>query len=345
MGQRISILTRGSHDFGMGHLHRSLWMCEALLGCGRELEISLHCLPGPEAQAHFARYSASVEFSDWLEDPAALPKTDLRIVDWLDSPAGFVEQLRASSARIMLLDDYGPASGEADLVVRSLLCDIGSMRGMQGRAEVLSGIQYLQLALSILRLRYGAVASLRAMEASMEEATEHEPGPLRCIMLNFGGTPRPQLSEFVLGVLAELKFAGRVLVKPASSHMAIPAGLDVELHEDTSHFHELLSACDACVVGGGLTLYEALFLGVAPLVLPLVEHQYLTAQKLQAAGCCMIGGRPGELDHNQLAGRVLELLGEPSHRGRLIHNGMRLVDGRGIFRTLDALLALLDSTD
>ena len=342
MMQRISILTRGSHSFGMGHMHRSLWLREALQGCGRKFEISVHCLPDPEAQDYYRGRSAEVHFADWLVSPESLPEADLRIVDWLDSPVGYIEQLRQSSSRIMLLDDHGPATGEADLVVRSLLSPIASGRGVIGRALVLSGIQYVQLAPAIMKLRYGAAASLYALETSLVEATEREPGPLRCIMLSFGGSPRPKPTEFVLKVLAELKFKGRVIVKPAIPEMSIPADLDVELHEDAGQFHELLSTCDACVIGGGLTLYEALFLGVPPLVMPVVEHQYQTARKLNAAGCCLIGSKAGELSHNQLAGRLLELLGSPIHRGRLIHNGMRLVDGRGIFRTLDALLELLD---
>lgn len=343
MGQQITILTRGSHDFGMGHLHRSLWMREVLLGCGRDLSVHLCCLPGARAEEYFAERGVKVHVEDWLSRPQYLPEADLLLIDWLDGTPGSVARLRPRFPRIMLLDDYGPATAEADLVVRCLLSSIASSRLREGRAEVCSGIQYLQLAPSILKIRYGAQASLHALEASLVDASERLPGPVHSIMLSFGGTPRPLQTGFMLGILAEMEFAGRIIVKPADLDMPIPSGLDVECHADARDFHTLLSACDACVVGGGLTLYEALFLGVAPMVLPVVDHQLETARKLNAAGCCLIGGKAGELNPNLATGRLLELLGGPSQRGRLIHNGMRLVDGRGIYRTLDVLLKLLDS--
>jgi spore coat polysaccharide biosynthesis predicted glycosyltransferase SpsG len=318
-------------------------MREALLGSGREPDIKLCCLPGEEAEAYYSEHGVEVLVDDWLGRPLELPEADLLLIDWLDSSPGSMTKLRSRFPRIALLDDYGSASAEADLVVRCLLSSIASSHLREGRAEVCSGIMYLQLAPSILKLRYGAQASLHALEASLVDATERQPGPLHSIMLSFGGTPRPVQTGFILGILAEMEFTGRIIVKPADLDMPLPSGLDVECHADAQGFHSLLSACDACVVGGGLTLYEAVFLGVAPMVLPIVEHQLDTARKLNAAGCCLIGGKTGELNHNLATGRLMELLGGPSQRGRLVHNGMRLIDGKGIYRTLDLLLNLLDS--
>ncbi len=342
MSHRICLLSRGSHEQGMGHLHRSMWLREVLLGCGRNLQVEICCLSSAEAQAYFDGNQLSVNFGDWQSTAARLPACDLCVVDWLDSPSGFVDQLRASCRLVALLDDYGPATAEADLVIRSLLSDIAPSHGKVGRAKVLCGIQYLQLSPSIVRLRYGATASRQAMEAELVEDSEREAGPVRSIMLSFGGTAHIEQSQFVMNVLRELEYGGRVLVKPAHDQLRVPPGLDVELHPSAKNFHELLSACDLCVIGGGLTLYEAVFLGVPPVVLPIVPHQLRTARKLSAAGCCIVGSLTGDLNHNMLMGRLMELLGGVLQRTRLIHNGMRLVDGRGIYRTLDALLALLD---
>ncbi|MEZ5339484.1 MAG: hypothetical protein R3F46_14640 [bacterium] len=341
MTMRICLLTRGGHEFGMGHLHRTVWMHQALSACGRELELSVCCQTGQEAQAYLSSRGIQAEYADWLSMEHSLPECELLLVDWLDSPADFLSRCAGSARRSLLLDDYGPATESADVVVRSLLSEIAPAHGRVGRAEVYSGITYLQLSPEIFRLRYGAQASLRAMSTELVDPVESTPGPVRSIMLSFGGTPRLMETQFALKLLAEQGFGGLVLVKPAPEGLQLPDGLDVELHPDTADFHELLSASDMCIVSGGLTLYESVFLGIPPLVLPLVPHQLDTARKLNAAGCCIIGSRPDELNHNLAAGRLMELLGGNHLRGRLIHNGMRLIDGGGLQRTLDILLGLL----
>ena len=316
-------------------------MHQALAACGRELELSVCCQSGTEAHAFLSGQGIHAAYADWLSMEHSLPECDLLLVDWLDSPAEFLFNCARVARRSMLLDDYGPATESADVVVRSLLSEIAPAHGRIGRAEVHSGITYLQLSPEIFRLRYGAQASLQAMSTELVDRVESTPGPVRSIMLSFGGTPRLLETQFALNLLAEQGYSGRVLVKPAPDELQLPDGLDIELHPDTDGFHELLSACDMCIVSGGLTLYEAVFLGIPPLVLPLVPHQLDTARKLNAAGCCIIGSRPDELDHNLAAGRLMELLGGNHLRGRLIHNGMRLIDGGGLQRTLDILLGLL----
>ncbi|MCB1220348.1 MAG: hypothetical protein H7A35_16320 [Planctomycetales bacterium] len=343
MAERICLLTRGSHDYGMGHLHRCCWMLEALRDSGRDLHLQVCCQSGEEAHALLSSRGIHASYADWLSMQHPLPECDLLLVDWLNCPVGFLYQCARSARRTMLLDDYGPETTQADVCLRSLLADIAPAHGREGRAEVYSGITYLQLSPELLRIRYGAEASQQAMATELSRPIERTPGPVHSIMLSFGGTPRLPQTEFALKLLRELEFAGRVIVKPAHPLTVIPAGLDVELHEDVEHFHELLSACDMCIIGGGLTLYEASFLGVPSLVLPVVDHQLATARKLNAAGCCLIGGKTDELNHNLAAGRLMELIGGANLRGRMTHNSTRLIDGFGLQRTLEIMFRLLGS--
>jgi len=369
---RIVFLTRGDASHGMGHLHRVSWLAAALLSQRRDnLAISVQCLDSPQAWGFFAPHSPFVQ----TLRPLALAATDVTfhesadlmlsglaagdvvVVDWLDSPEEFATAARAIVApdtpapgtkpgALVLLDDYGPARQQAALCINALLAPLEDSDSTANGTRVLSGAAYVQLPLSALRLR--GVGQAKAKEAAtLLSGPAPKVGPVRMVLVSFGGSPKPELIHLALNSLRLAGFNGKVIVMPAPVGGELPAptdaslSLDVEYHPAGDEFHDYMAGADLAILAGGLSLYEAAFFGVPAICVPLVEHQQSTALKLERASCCRLAGMAGKVNAGQLAVKLKGLLGSARLRGRMSYHGMRLIDGRGLQRTADAILDLL----
>lgn len=352
---RVLLLTRGDAQWGLGHLHRVSWLVDVLAAQRPPLHPAVCCLDSAEARRFWAGRAAHVDFTapdtDSSELGAALAleltDRDAVVVDWLDSAPGLVCALRGSGARVVLLDDYGAARQHASLVVNALLAPLQMDDKQVGRARLVGGARYVQLPPIIIRLRGTVVATARALETELTRPLE--PGiEVHSVLVSFGGSPRAPLIELALSALAEAGYGGRVIVMPAPEGRPPDGGLDVEWVPAGEQFHSLLAAADLAICGGGLTLYEAAFLGVPvvaiaqPSPVPGHEdHQLGTINKLAGAGCCLALGMAGDVSRQQLSGALGELLADPKRRGRMSAAGLSLLDGRGLMRTVEEILPLV----
>ncbi|MBN2080767.1 hypothetical protein JW859_01035 [bacterium] len=344
----IALLTRGDETWGTGHLYRTSWLAPILAAQPGIKRAEVFCLESPVAREFWPARGYRV---NWLEAvtggkylAARLAQHQTVVIDWLNSPAELVSSLRAAGCKVVLLDDYGPARVEADIVVNALLSELANEQRRQGHAEIYSGADYVQLPPEVTRLRGVADATTRAMATELSGGLP-EPGEVHAVMVSFGGRPQPGLYRAVLDGLRQAGYGGRVLVMPAAEPVAVPAGLDVESKPAGAEFHDLLSACDVVVCGGGLTLYEAAFLGIPALAAAvrsttpgLEDHQLGTITKLATAGCCQSLGWAHELSPTAVAEQFAALAKEPAARAKLSTAGRGLFDGRGLQRTAELVL-------
>lgn len=355
---RIVFLTRGDSALGMGHLHRVSWLVEALAAGRPELELRVHCVDTREARQFWQSHSASVHFLASYNDAAeGLKRGDCAVVDWLDSPVILVKQVAqavgrgtAGGGRMLLLDEYGPGLYQADVVVNALLSPLPRQESVERGVRVVSGVDYVQLPLQAVRLRGIGTATANAVQTLLDQPVP-KTGPVRAVVVSFGGSPRQELIELALRALSLARYTGAVLLIPAPAGLQEQLGADQALQAAGMHieclpaseqFHDLLAAADLAILGGGLSLYEAACHGVPAVCLPVVEHQLDTVRKLERAGCCRLGGMPQTVNSEELAVRLRGLIGSSQLRGRMSFRGQRLVDGRGLQRTVDIIHQLVD---
>lgn len=359
------MFTRGGSGFGTGHLHRTQWLFEVLSAQPRlQGSIEVRCGATQTATAHFQRCGIAARFAAdpiaaWLDDgqkSAGARQKPVCVIDWLDSTPEQVQALRAAGARIVLLDDYGPAQADADLVVNSLLAPLANAEQQLGRARVLSGADYVQLPPHAIRLRGISLALNAAWQTAGITAREAAaaPGEVRSLLISSGGGEPAGHTKLLLDALSRTGFAGQATVMPGAHAsplrsrrnrilvQELPAGPD---------FHDLLAGADLAILAGGLSLYEAAFLGVPALCIPIVAHQAATARKLARAGCCAVlpallqatlmgEGEPTGNESEELAAQLKLLLDNAELRSRLSAAGMRTFDGKGLHRTVMAILEL-----
>lgn len=336
-------------------MHRTSWLFAELSQCGRtDLAFQVFCRNSALARAFAWPSGLQVHL---CTDPAAtaaqeLHAGDLAIVDSLDSSAVVIHGLRATGVHVALFDDCGEAQGEADLVVNALLSPLEAREAQIGRARVLSGARFMHFPPEVIKLRQVARATQRAAETELAAplpelvAGAEEP---RAMLVSFGGSPVQAAIALAFAGLRRVAYGGKVIVMPAPTpaerRMALgpdgPDELDVEWCEAGPEFHILLAASDMAILAGGLTLHEAALLGVPAVCIALRGHQADSARRLEVAGACLYAGRLEDLTPEDVAGHLATLISSAELRGRMAARGMAIYDGKGLQRTVDALLSLL----
>jgi spore coat polysaccharide biosynthesis predicted glycosyltransferase SpsG len=172
-----------------------------------------------------------------------------------------------------------------------------------------------------------------------------EPGPLRTLLVTFGGTDLRDLTPRCVRALAAAfpSLRLRVVVAPAfANREAIEEALggagDVLFDPAPAEICRAMRTADAAVSAAGQTLYELACVGVPTVAVTVADNQRHDAAGWQEAGFLAYAGHwsdPGLLDAVR---RAVEGLRDPAVRARAARAGRGLVDGRGALRVARCLL-------
>jgi spore coat polysaccharide biosynthesis predicted glycosyltransferase SpsG len=101
-----------------------------------------------------------------------------------------------------------------------------------------------------------------------------------------------------------------------------------------------LSEVSACVVSGGVTLYEACALGTPTVAIAVVPAQRPAVRAVVRANAALTASLNQQTGPERLADLVCRLLEQPVLQRALSRNAQRLVDGRGTARVVARLTEL-----
>lgn len=113
---------------------------------------------------------------------------------------------------------------------------------------------------------------------------------------------------------------------------------DIELMISPENMAEIMSTCSFAVLGGGTTIFEAAYLGIPALLIPIADNQ-----TNQCIGWDKLGGMTyvsnfNELDDAKFAENLRSFLSEPSLIESHRQNLKTIIDEHGYERILDKLL-------
>jgi|GEM_PF-256635 len=270
--------------------------------------------------------NADREFEDRFADAAAL------VLDGY----GFTQdqQRRWQAAKpLLVIDDLADHPQQADLVVNQIL-DFPSAR-------------YLTAAHTRLLLGHPYVLLRREFRG----ASQRPPEPR--VVLTFGGSDPAQLSARMTRALVQrtterLQVIAGVGVDPsvrAELEQLADAHPRVELHVDVREMAALLAGASLCVSAAGTTVWEAMALGVPIATVAVADNQRPVLAGIERREAGLSLGWHGDLDLHDGAARIAALLADSNGRAALAQTGRALVDGRGVYRVIDALLDRLDHID
>jgi spore coat polysaccharide biosynthesis predicted glycosyltransferase SpsG len=332
-----------SAEIGTGHLLRGIRIANELRRRGdHQLVFCVRAHPWAVQRAQAAGLEA-VELPLGLTPEQELGRCvhasqergcDSAVVDLLDTPAeaDLCGVLRSAGLRVFTFDDTGPGRFSADCVINFLVRD-PDPAALAGRGvELHEGPQYATLAPEYAG-RSEIVKAIRPLASSL--------------LVTMGGGDAAGLAVKALRALRpDPLLTIAVVVGAAFPHMdALQAAAALSPHqvrvEDA--LPSLLSkweASDMAIVAGGLTMHEALAMGVPSIaVCQDVWHQPFLASLFAREGVMVDLGLGREVSEGAIGAAVADLAADSVRREQMSRSGQRLCDGRGTQRVVDLLLA------
>lgn len=332
-GKRLLGRADAGGTIGYGHVGRLAALLDAWIELGGHATLVGRGIIGAMRERLLA-VGVSVVDGDDARFEAHIDEADALAVDGY--AFGREHQARWQARRPLLaIDDLAAHEQLADLVVNQILEFDASRYQTAGHTRLLIGHPYV-----LLRREFrGGCASTIESESR--------------VIVSFGGTdPTGLTGPLVRALLARLEPMPRLQVIVGSGVSAVPhAQLEalaeqherVELHVDVRDMSALLCGASLCVSAAGTTVWEAMACGVPVAIIGVADNQRAVVEGIErrAAGVCL--GWHDTLDLPTAADSIRLLLADPTRLAELASKGRATVDGRGVYRVLDALLDVIDN--
>jgi UDP-2,4-diacetamido-2,4,6-trideoxy-beta-L-altropyranose hydrolase len=261
-------------------------------------------------------------------------KPDWLIVDHYALDEQWEKALRPFVDRIMVIDDLADRRHDCDL-----LLDQNMVMNMEHR---FSGYVPEKCTL-LLGPKY---ALLQPIYAELHHRIPPREGPIRHILIYFGGADNDNLTGRALNAFLNLKrddITVDVVISSDSPHAQtiqhqVTGQANICVHSNLPSLAPLLAKADLAIGAGGATSWERLCLGLPALVITLAENQRQIAHSLHQKSLIRWLGHKDEVDE-QVVQRELKHLLENDLDPEWGKNCRSIVDGMGTKRVSTILLA------
>jgi spore coat polysaccharide biosynthesis predicted glycosyltransferase SpsG len=317
---------------GVGHLVRCVALAEELVarGAGVRFLSDLGGVQWAEAQLSQRGLPWQPPPSDPVGLVAAVERLeiDALVIDSYTLPPAHSAAVRKTGRRVLAIVDGDFRGQSADIYVDQNLDSVIHIDDAIG----LAGLDY-----ALLR---SSVRSLRPATAPV-----HHSGRTPKVVAFFGGTDACRAAPQVAALLTATGVPFDATIIGANERLraelaAVPAGPGqrLEILPPTDELPKLLAGADLAVSASGTSTWELLCLGLPSALVWVVDNQILGYERVMARG---IAAGIGQLGHfgDDAVSTLRRLLTDASLRTDLAARAWAAVDGRGVERVADALLA------
>ncbi|MBD3859038.1 spore coat protein [Bacillus sp. 28A-2] len=333
MNKKIMIVVYGGFLRGMGHVVRMKRLARGLLEDGSDLffytneRICVEMLSHPEWHVHMVQESNALL---QLQQDMKELKPDLLLIDVLECDLDFLRMIKNScgSAKLVLFEEKREEACQlADAVVNGIYGGLDERHMQVKGTSYYHGTPYLLLDHEIGRLK-------DTYEVRKE---------CKQVVISLGGSdPRGLLSKAVSALLSA-NHLHILAVTGKASHIKEHVEADhVQIIRHTDQLSARLWEADLAIVAGGMTLYEAVCIGVPSIVLSQVDHQAVTASHFAQKGACLHLGLGDQVGEKEILRAARRLSGSYFLRRSIHLNGRTLIDGKGTERVKNILIQLMN---
>lgn len=325
---------------GTGHFFRQLALAEAGKAMGREplmLVTGLSSALAEQAEAVGIEVEASSPAPATSADARKLAEraegrgSSAVVVDGYRFGPGYYRELGDAVEVVAAVDDLGEHEFPVDVLIN--VGPHASQLDYRGAGRCLLGPRY---------------ALLRRQFVSARREVDREGGPsvprdVGRVLVIFGGGDPGRMTRSVLGALERAGYGGRVdlVLGPAAGDSAYAETNrgrgDVHVHRNVSDMVKLMRGQHLAVCAAGGTSWELACLGVPMIQTVLADNQRPIARALEEQGVTVFAGNSAEVEPDELANLFRSVSRDRALRSRMSRRGMKLVDGRGARRVLDAI--------
>lgn len=360
--RNIIFRTDASLQIGTGHVMRCLTLAKALRELGASCDFVCRAHPGNLIElikqqgfvVHTLPHDPDWESLEMVPDHAAWlgmdwqtdaeqtkASIDERAIDWLivDHYAldiRWEKTLRPLCRKLMVIDDLADRSHDSDL-----LLDQNLVNNLHHRYDG-------RVPIHCARLLGPEYALLQAKYADLHPRTPPRVGPIKKILVFFGGVDRFDLTGRTISAFLALDRTDitlDVVINPASPHhIAIRKRVqdcaNITLHETLPSLAPLMLKADLAIGAGGATAWERCCLGLPSIVITMAENQKPIAAELNRQGFVRWLGHHDLVSEPVLIAAMQDVLKESTVSDWSLQC-LSLVDGKGTEKV--ASIILLDS--
>ncbi|MCC7250953.1 UDP-2,4-diacetamido-2,4,6-trideoxy-beta-L-altropyranose hydrolase [Hyphomicrobium sp.] len=323
-----------SPTIGGGHVMRSVALAERFHDRGWTVAF----LVKPET----VRYVPIGSFRDFIVLEASedilhqvaqikmvLGAVDIVVIDSYELDREYEAVLRDLGGRILVVDDIETREHDCDwLLDASQDRDSQKYKGLVPDGCIrLFGPDYVCIRADI--------KIHRSRLAKVTNGAEH------AIFVSFGASDSGGGTQLALDAFGELSPPPALSVATSGAN-PIVASLrnrpNVRLFVDTADIGGAMAASSIGVGAAGVAAWERCFLGVPSIILSTAENQVSIANTIARAGAALYLGAVADCAPKLLASEIRRLLDSPELRETMRENALRLVDGLGADRIIDAVI-------
>jgi len=258
---------------------------------------------------------------------------DWLIVDHYALDEQWENQVNRFIKNLMVIDDLADRQHSCDI-----LLDQNYFIGMENR--------YDQKIPKHSKLLLGPTFALLRDEFKEERVRVRlRKGPIKRILVSFGGVDAANFTTKVLQALIELNYQLEVDVVIGSQHpnldqiMALCDLHDYAYHIDVGYIGKLMCNADLAIGAGGSSSWERCCLGLPTLIFSLADNQIEIAKNIELLGACIYMGNADDKNLLELKDRLGKLLLSSDQISRLSKKAYSLVDGLGAERLHQELIS------
>jgi len=343
--RRGSIVIRADADadIGIGHVGRTLALAAAWQKGGGEVRYVTTAPLAASAEAWITSAGIGIEVlgvERYSEGDARKTSASAAgaavVLDIFGTPLTYRSALRRQVARLAIIDDTGgPGAWPADIIINQNYGATAALYpGHDPEATLLLGPRF-----ALLRPEFGRWRTVG-------RRSEND---VRRIAVSLGGTDPKDVTSLALSALEMLPASGwqAIVVAGAANPRAealkaraAATGRAIHVMRRPGSMARLLAWADLAVLAGGVTVWEALCLGVPAIGIAVADNQVPAAEALARDRLWHYQGRVEEVGAERIARTITELLADTDERRRLTEAGGATVDGHGAERVAEALAHL-----
>ncbi|MCX6647063.1 MAG: hypothetical protein NTY09_12025 [bacterium] len=348
-GRGIVFRVDGSKELGLGHISRCMNLASAIdLNLSeKKIEVPINFVPRDfEGARNFINETEYEKSARWI--PAT--KDDIAafgvIVDEL-KPSIVITDINLQGRVDKYLEAIHPATHfslhefnfsllQGDRVIAPTIHPLDPSPGATLGVTHFTGPDYVLISPDIVKLR-GSLSKLN--------------DPPKSVLVTMGGGDPENLTEKFLNAIRAINdpyIDWKVVLGPASGYEKWKFERDYPTHINyfegmeigRAGFIEQLKSSDAVITNGGTTVYEALALGKPVLAIPQNEFEKQVIDQVVEMEACLT---PSENTSPKILEALSKFLDDNFSRLTLAENGMKLIDGQGVYRVAKMVVGVLET--
>lgn len=340
---KVVIRADAYSELGTGHVMRCLALAQGIKDNGGDVVFVTYC----ESEGLLERLKKETFCIHKLQAPGSLEKSlqliseekpDWVVLDGYHFDTEYQKAVKDAGHRLLYIDDFAHLDHYyADILLNQ---DYGAGRfhySIEPCTKLLIGTDYVFLRREFLQY----TGFKRTMDASAHK-----------ILIMMGGV---DIDNYTLKVLKDMQHINvplsvRVIIGGANPHYksisreAPNSRHTVKIFRAVEDMPAMMAWADVAISAGGTSIWELAFMGLPAVLYVTAENQRHCVKALNEDGFFMTAGRTNADTFKDLSQALSELLVNKNLRDIMSRKLKTLVDGRGIYRTVNEMKSNLEGT-